>query len=495
LNKAITNTFMPTFLAFSLLFILQLLIIGLGAEKGFSQDSAGFSQSIKDHTTLGVNIRLRDEYWNTFEKKGTDTEESYNFFLIRARAFANFSWENFKIHVLVQGVKAFDFPRNGAFGPGLLYYNASGQKKNPGNFQFVEALLQYNNPRGFYFKGGRIPIKGGEEVIYKDSPKLTWVIKNRLSERLIGIWDWTNIGRRFDGGSLGYQNSTFDFNAFGSWVTYGGFDFDDGYWKDLDNVVIVGGSFTLKEGALLDNTQFKLFNYYYFDNRDIAVATAGDDLKINTIGANVVGAYTAGPGEIDLLMWGAFQFGNFGDLDQKAVAFIGEAGYQLTAMPWKPWLRAGIAYASGDGDPNDSNNGTFFNMVPTNHKFYGYADVNAFSNLVDTYLQLFLSPHQRVSLSVDGHLFWLASDDEVWIGGSGPFNDSVFGYAFRSPVQGNDIEKDLGGEIDLGVNIAALDFLSFQIGYSHFFGGSGVGAVFDKKDDLDWFYAQSVIHF
>ncbi len=495
MNKITTNIFKLTFRTFSLLFILQFLIIGLGVEKAFSQDSTSFSQSIKDHTTLGVNIRLRYEYWNTFEKRGTDTEESYNFFLIRARTFADFTWENFKIHVLVQGVKAFDFPRNGAFGPGPLYYNASDQKTGPGNFQFVEAFLQYKNPEGIYIKGGRIPIRGGAEVLYKDSPKLNWVIKKRLSERLIGTWDWTNIGRRFDGGSLGYQNSTFDFNAFGSWVTFGGFDFDDGYWKDLDNVVVVGGSFTLKEGVLLENTQFKLFNYYYFDNRDVAVATVGDDLKINTTGANVVGAYPAGPGEIDLLMWIAFQFGSFGDLDQKAIAFIGEAGYQFIEMPWKPWLRAGFAYASGDGDPNDSNNGTFFNMVPTNHKFYGYDDANAFSNLMDAYFQFLLSPHKRVNLAVDGHLFWLASDEEVWIGGSGPFNDAVFGYAFRNPVEGNDIEKDLGGEIDLGVNIVAMDFLSFQVGYSHFFGGRGVGVVFDKKDDLDWFYAQSVINF
>lgn len=479
----------------ALFVLLLVLIISFQTEKAFSDDSASFSQSIKDRTTLGVNIRLRDEYWNTFEKKGTDTEQSYNFLLIRARAFADFTWENFKIHVLVQGVKAFDFPRNGAFGPGPLYYNASDQKTGPGNFQFVEALLQYNDPGGLYFKGGRIPIRDGAEVIYKDSPKLTWMIKERLSERLIGTWDWTNIGRRFDGASLGYQNSTFDFNAFGSWVTYGGFDFEDGLWKDLDNVVVMGGSFTLKEDVLAENTQFKIFNYFYFDNRDVTIAIAGDDLKIDTIGANVVGAYPAGPGEIDLLMLIAFQFGSFGDLDQKAAAFIGEGGYQLTDVPWKPWLRAGFAYASGDGDPDDSNNGTFFNMVPTNHKFYGYVDANAFSNLIDAYFQFLLSPHKRVNLAVDGHLFWLASDDEVWIGGSGPFNDAVFGYEFRNPAEGNDIEKDLGGEIDLSVNIVALDFLSFQVGYSHFFGGNGVGAVFDKKDDLDWFYAQSVISF
>ena len=489
------SIFKQTFQIFSFLLILQFLIIGLETEKAFSQDSASFSQTVKDHTTLGVNIRLRDEYWNTFEKRGTDTDDSYNFFLIRARAFIDFKWEKFRVHVLMQGVKAFDFPKNGAFGPGPLYYNASDQKTGPGNFQFVEAFLEYNDPIGFYFKGGRIPIKDGAEVLYKNNPKLNWIIKKRLSERLIGTWDWTNIGRRFDGVSTGYHNETFDFNAFGSWVTFGGFDFDDGYWKDLDNVVVVGGSVTLKEGVLLKNTQLKLFNYFYFDNRDVAESFAGDSLEINNIGVSAVGAYPVGPGEIDLMLWLSFQFGNFGDRNQKAAAFITEAGYQLTTLPWKPWFRAGVAYASGDGDPDDSDNGTFFNMVPTNHKFYGSADTNAFSNLVDTYFQFLLSPHKRVNLAVDGHLFWLASDDEVWIGGSGPFNDALFGYAFRNPVEGNDIEKDLGGEIDLSVNIAALDFLSFQVGYSHFFGGDGVGVVFDKKDDLDWFYAQSVINF
>lgn len=476
--------------------LMLLVILTLfQTHKAISEDSTSLSQNIEDHMTLGLNVRLRDEYWNTFEKHGADRDNSYNFFLVRARAFADFKWDNFKIHVLAQGVKAFDFPDNGAFGPGVLYRNASDQKSGPGNFQFVEALLEYNDPSGFYIMGGRIPIREGAEVTYKESPKLTWVIKKRLSERLIGTWDWTNIGRRFDGASLGYQNSAFNLNLFGSWVTYGGFDFDDGYWKDLDNLVVVGGSATLKEGVVLDNTQLKLFNYFYLDNRDVAKSFAGDNLEINTIGISAVGAYPLGPGEMDLMLWLAFQFGNFGDRDQKAVAFIGEAGYQFTQVIWKPWIRLGLAYASGDGDPNDSDNGTFFNMVPTNHKFYGYADANAFSNLVDAYMQFFLTPHKRVKLAFDGHLFWLASDDEVWIGGSGPFNDSVFGYAFRSPIEGNSIDKTLGGEIDISANIAALDFLSFQVGYSHYFGKDGVSAVFDKEDDLDWFYAQCVFNF
>ena len=100
-----------------------------------------------------------------------------------------------------------------------------------------------------------------------------------------------------------------------------------------------------------------------------------------------------------------------------------------------------------------------------------------------------------MNFSVDGHLFWLASDDEVWVGGLGPFNDSVFGYAFRNPVPGEDIERFIGGEIDVTLVFKALEYLLFQVGYSHFFGGDGVEVVFDGEDQLDWFYAQAKVPF
>ena len=442
----------------------------------------------------GVDIRLRNELWSTFERQGADTDRTYDFFLIRARGFVDIFWKNLTIHVMGQGVKAFNLPENGAFGPGPLYFNASDQDTGPGNFQVVEAYLHLKDMHGFYLKGGRIGILEGAEVLYGE-PKIDWIIKARLSERLIGNWDWVNIGRRFDGGAAGYANKNLDLNLFGANVTFGGYDFDDGYWKDLDTVVVFGGSFTLKQDVIVPDTQFRVFNYFYVDDRTPARDLAGDDLEINTTGVSVVGAYDAGPGQVDLTLWFAFQLGNFGDLDQKALAFIAELGYQFLNVPWKPWIRAGIAYASGDGNPDDSDNGTFFNMVPTNHKWYGYADAVAFMNLINPYLQLILTPHEKVSFAVDGHLFRLASDDEVWISGSGPFNNQAFGYVFNRPVEGEGIEKNLGGELDFTLGIKPVSFLTIEIGYSHFFGGRGVDVVFDKEDQLDWFYAQATVNF
>ncbi|MBI2485969.1 MAG: alginate export family protein [Deltaproteobacteria bacterium] len=453
-------------------------------------------EKFKNHVSGGVNIRLRNELWNTFEKQGVSTDRTYDFFLVRTRGFIDIFWNNFFLHVMGQGVKAFNLPRNGAFGPGPLYFSASDDDTGPGNFQIAEAYLQIKDfpVLGFYLTGGRIGFLDGAEVLYGE-PKIDWVIKARLSERLIGNWDWVNIGRRFDGGTFGFGNRIFDLNVFGANVLQGGYDFDDGLWKELDHVVVVGGSFTLKKDVIVPGTQFKVFNYFYFDDRTPARELAGDDLEINTTGASIVGAYEVGPGQMDLLLWFAFQTGDFGDLDQKAFGFIGEIGYQFLQVPLKPWLRIGLAYASGDDDPDDSDHGTFFNMVPTNHKWYGYADAVAFSNLEDYYFQLILTPHSKVAFAIDGHLFRLASDDEFWISGSGPFNNEVFGYAFNKPVSGEDIKRNLGGELDFTLSIKPVDFLSLDIGYSHFFGAKGVEVVFDKEDQLDWFYVQTEISF
>ncbi len=476
----------------NLIHLVILVTVFLHADTGLGQDSSG---SLKDHVSGGVNVLLRNELWSTFQAEGTDTQRTYDFFLIRARAYINFEWENLSVYVMGQGVKAFNLPENAAFGPGMTYYDASDQKTSPGNFQFVEAYIHLKNLKGFFLKGGRIGFKDGGQVLYSDARKLNWIINERLSERLIGNWDWTLVGRRFDGGSAGYENNDFNFNVMGAKVTYGGFDIDDGLWKDLDDVVVLGGAFTLKKDVLLPNTQLQIFNYYYFDDRAPARNLAGGNLNINTTGMSMAGAYRAGPGELDAMLWFAFQLGDFGARDQRAFAFIAEGGYQFTETPWSPWIRAGLAYASGDGNPDDSDSGTFFNMVPTNHKWYGYADASAFSNLIDIYTQLFLKPHNRVNFNLAGHLFWLASDDEVWMGGSGPFNDAAFGYQFRNPQEGNDIESFLGGEIDITLSLKALNHLDFQIGYSHFFGGGGVEAVYNGEDQLDWFYAQAMFAF
>ncbi len=477
-------------------FILSLVISSLFYSYDSKTNASGLDQALKKlkgNISGGTIILFRNELWSTFTQRGVPTDRTYDFFFVRGRGFIDFSWKNLTLHFMGQGVQALNLPRNAAFGLGPLYFTASGNETNPGNLQIVEAYLEAKDIHNFYFKGGRIGYNDGGQVLYPDDPKLNWVIQARLSERLIGNWDWPIVGRRYDGGTAGYANNSFDFNLIGAKVTFGGFDIDDGLWKDLDTVVVFGGAFTLKKDILLPNTQFQLFNYFYFDDRTPAIELAGNDLEINTTGLSMVGAYDLGPGQLDVLLWFAFQLGKFGNSDQRAFAFIAEAGYQFLEVPWKPWIRAGIAYASGDGNPEDSDNGTFFNMVPTNHKWYGYTDSFAFMNLINPNFHFSITPHSKVRLQVDGNLFFLASDDEVWITGSGPFNDAVFGYAFRAPLPGNNIERNMGAEVGFTIGFKPIDYLSFDIGYYHLFGGKGVRVVFDGEDQMDWFYAQTTV--
>ncbi len=84
-----------------------------------------------------------------------------------------------------------------------------------------------------------------------------------------------------------------------------------------------------------------------------------------TLGADVVHKIKAGLGSIDLLIWGVYQIGSWGKLNQSSYAYTAQAGYRFDQIPWEPWLRALYTFGSGDSDAHDSTHGTFFQILPT----------------------------------------------------------------------------------------------------------------------------------
>ena len=77
-----------------------------------------------------------------------------------------------------------------------------------------------------------------------------------------------------------------------------------------------------------------------------------------------------------------------------------------------PWLRTGVNAASGDDDPADDTHRTFFNVLSTNHLYYGYADQLAFQNLVNWFAQLRVKPAAKLLVEVFLHRFWLANEND-----------------------------------------------------------------------------------
>ena len=71
------------------------------------------------------------------------------------------------------------------------------------------------------------------------------------------------------------------------------------------------------------------------DNRPTAVRAADlGKIEIATWGADYVHVFnTANAGKFDLLGWGVAQTGAWGNLTQRADAFVGEAGWQPPVDP------------------------------------------------------------------------------------------------------------------------------------------------------------------
>ena len=95
-----------------------------------------------------------------------------------------------------------------------------------------------------------------------------------------------------------------------------------------------------------------------------------DKIQLATYGGDYVQVInTTNAGKFDFLVWGVFQGGSWGALTQRAGAFVGEFGWQPPVKHLKPWLSAGYSYGSGDGNPNDSTHGTFFQVLTTPRQY------------------------------------------------------------------------------------------------------------------------------
>ena len=84
--------------------------------------------------------------------------------------------------------------------------------------------------------------------------------------------------------------------------------------------------------------------------------------------------------------------------------------------------------ASGDSNPNDGDHQTFFNLLPTNHIYYGFADQLALQNVVNPFVQLRLAPHEMLGLNLFVHWFRLADDHDARYSGTGVYNTQTFGF-------------------------------------------------------------------
>lgn len=415
-----------------------------------------------------------------FRSKGAEVNNDYLMNRLRLHVGYSDKWWNVFAEAqssVVVGDDRFAYANNPAI-PGTVKRKGDGPESD--TLDLHQAYVSLGN-----FKEFPLGLKvGRQELSYGE-------------ERLIGAFGWNNIGRVFDAAKLRWQNDWFGADFFTSHVVIPEdrrFDVDNsrdwfsGIYATTDRVP----NHSIDVYLLSRNASRTAISEE--PSPQFGQPTARD---IYTVGGRV----KSKPGAIggfDYLIDGAYQFGRFAptaaaaSLTQDAYMFVAQGGYTFTNQWAKPRLGVEYAFGSGDHNSTDKTHGTFENLFPTNHRFYGFMDLVALQNIHDIRSSLQLKPTRRSGLSVEGHAFWLADAHDYFYAVTGAPRTAA-GYGLHSGYS-----TFVGTELDVIGTYRLTRSAQLEGGYGHFFTGSyvqsslaGVGG--DR--DANWIYAQMTLKF
>ena len=390
--------------------------------------------------TFSGSLRVRTEAWDWFEGNAENTypyvHELFRLQVTRQTERADFGLEIAVPAILGLPEGAVAPGAQGALGLGGNYYTANGNNRNSVSIFPKQAYVRFKNlgsdKNTLTF--GRFEFVEGGETTLKDGT-LAALKRDRIAHRLLGTFAFSAVGRSFDGVQFshgGKQNVT----VAALRPTRGVFQADG--LGSLD-IGVLYGAYTAPVAGKNVKGELRVFALGYdderplvkTDNRPVAVRNLDrDEVQVATIGGNYIQVADTGIGKIDTVLWGVYQFGNWGVQDHRAAAAVAEIGWQPKTTVLKPWLRAGYSYGSGDGDPNDGKHNTFFQTLPTPRLYARFPFYNMQNNQ-DAYGILILRPTKKLSLRSDLHALRLANSNDLWYQGGGAFQARSFGYVGR----------------------------------------------------------------
>ena len=397
------------------------------------------------YLSLGGQIRYRYEHFNDFNF-GAGPQDDNGYHLIRMLAHADLHVGD-NLRFFVQGKSALIEDRDG--GPRAIDADELDLQQ-----AFVEFTFRFNNDRdSAMIRGGRQEMRYG-------------------AERLIGVSDWTNVRRAFDGirGSLGIGNQTIDL----FWVrpvivekeTFNSTD-DDTDFAGIYDVINLPD--------FMREARTKLDLYFLWLARDAAPSGDSDTF---TVGAHLF----TNPRPWDFDIEGDWQFGDAaegGDVNAWSIAI--EGGYTLHGVTWTPRLILGFDAASGDDDLTDDDHETFNQLFATGHPYFGYIDVIGRQNIIDVHAGISAKFAPSVTGLIQHYFFWREND-----------NDALYNASGAPLIPGGAGSSNyIGSEFDALLTIQFDRHWSGYVGYSHFFAGDFVeqaGSGTGADNDIDFVY-------
>ena len=437
--------------------------------------------------TFSGNIRSRGEFWDWFGGKGqnnygfSDTLAQFAF----SQTSSDFDWKvDMAIPILL------GLPRNavvpapqGQLGLGGSYYASNDSSRYAAMIFPKEAYVRVKSEHGS-LQLGRFEFADGGEVKPADAT-LDALKRDRISQRLIGIFAFADVERSFDGANVSYTHGAWNFTGVGAIPTRGVFQVDGWGWVKTPFAYV--SATRQVQYSQRNSAEWRVFGIYYDDPRGVlkvdnrsAAARATDKraIQIGTYGAHYIQAIQTNAGTVDLLAWGVAQTGNWGTLAQRAAAFALEAGLQPKVLPAvRPWLRGGYYYGSGDGNAKDGIHGTFFAILPTPRVYARFPFFNEMNNR-DAFGEIMLRPSKKVTIRTDVHNLSLASSNDLWYSGGGAFQPWTFGYQGRPSNGKTGLANLYDSSLDYAFNRVAS--IGFYYGYAQ--GGDVIKSIYKNAN-------------
>jgi hypothetical protein len=471
--------------------------------------SADNSLKLGDVAVTGT-FRSRAYDWDWFEPASGNNQYAYSGNLLRVNfkeQRKGWEWDAELAAPFLLGLpdNATAAAPQGALGLGSNYYSANGNSQYSGMI-FPKQLYARFKGLGASEAGtlqvGRFEFNDGSELTPKN-PTLATLKRDRVSQRLIGAFGWSDVGRSFDGARFSFSKPTNDFTFVAAVPTRGVFQTDGWGWN---RAAFGYGAFTHEwgRGNHAADTRFFILDYDDWrhivktDNRS-AAARAGDkdNIRIETFGAHSLHAVTTSAGTIDALAWGAVQTGRWGTQTQLAYALDFEGGIQPKVLSrlkplaqLKPWLRGGFTIGSGDSNPGDGRHGTFFQILPTPRPYARLPFFNMM-NIEDRFGALVLRPHAKITLSSEFHALCLSNANDLWYSGGGVFQPRTFGYTGRATSG----RRSLGNLYDTSIEYRATRLATFTGYFGHAQGLAAMEQIYPKGTQGNFGYLEAAFKF
>lgn len=273
-------------------------------------------------------------------------------------------------------------------------------------------------------------------------------------ERVVGISDWTNTSRTWDGVYMRVGNAN-QLNIFSTSVvtihptsldTHGaGLTFHGVHAKlttlvphtDIEPFILVHAlpRVTSEQGIAGSQTEVTFGSYYQ----------------------------TKLPFGFDSSGTGDLQRGSYSNDSIHAGAAIIRGGYGTKRLPWQPHLEVEYDYATGNPHTNPGQISTYDQQYPSNHNAFGLVDLLGFKNIKQDRLNLQFTPRNNfLALVQAGSLHTATTHDGVY---SDP------GANLIAAPTGGFKSDGIGTEFDASAKYIYHKSFVTNIGIGHFFPG------------------------